>query len=116
MKLRWSILEQRDAPPAVRLTCCHQHLYGIDRWIDICLTRRHHADDCAKDGDFGGEKTYISHFTNIGGGDMVGKDLPSARFDLGTPIHRTAIKAYHLRLGLELRSEGFGITPVPAIQ
>ncbi|MEP7153462.1 MAG: hypothetical protein ABI856_17305, partial [Nitrospira sp.] len=67
-------MKQRDAP-LIALVERHEPLNCVDAWVEISLSRRHHADDCAEDRHFGRQKAYVPDDGDISGRLMVSEEV-----------------------------------------
>ena len=84
VKLSRSRLQEFDTPDAIALDG-DDGLMRVDGGIEVHLAWWYHPDDGAEDGDFWTQQTQASDFTDVGGSDMVGKDLPKRRSDVHPP-------------------------------
>src|SRR5438067_11313963 len=92
VKLSRSRLQEFDTPDAIALDG-DDGLMRVDGGIEVHLAWWYHPDDGAEDGDFWTQQTQASDFTDVGGSDMVGKDLPKRRSDVHPPGHLTPIES-----------------------
>ena len=115
MECSGSALKQSDVPSVVML--CGDHcLNRVDCRIDVRLSRRHHAGDGAKNGDFSSQKSYFSDLPYERGGLMIAKDLREGRFDLPPSVELAAIETDDMTILSEKCGKISGTAFVPAAQ